>query len=72
MLKETVTRLNRGICHPDSREDDKNQKKSADTPGQGPHDFVVAQLLSHPHGQMRQSERCVPNSEISPEVCLLT
>ena len=55
---ETATRLSRGIGYRDSREDDKNQKKSADTVGQNPHDFVVARLLSCPHA-LNAPERAV-------------
>ena len=46
---EAATWLSRGVGYGDCREEDENQKKSADTPSQAPHDFVVARLLSPLH-----------------------
>jgi protein-L-isoaspartate O-methyltransferase len=39
---ETATWMSRGIGWRDCREEDRNQKKSAEIAGQGPHEFVVA------------------------------
>ena len=55
---ETATRLSGGVGHRDSREDNKNQKKSADVAGQGAHEFVVARLLPRLHA-LNAPERAV-------------
>ena len=43
---ETAAWLSYGVGYRDAGVDDKNQKKSVDSTGQGPHEFVVARLLS--------------------------
>src|SRR6476620_10966179 len=46
---ETAAFLSCGVGYRDCREEDENQKKSAEIAGQGPHEFVVARLLSPWH-----------------------
>ena len=55
---EAATWFSRGAGYRDSRKDDKNQKKSAAATGQGPHEVVVARLLSGQHA-LNAPERAV-------------
>jgi hypothetical protein len=55
---DNETATSRGVSSLDSREEDDNQKKSADIAGRGPHEFVVARLLTPPHA-LNAPERAV-------------
>jgi hypothetical protein len=55
---EMATCLSRGVDYRDCKEEDENQKKSAGIAGQGPHEFVVARLLSRAHA-LNAPERAV-------------
>ena len=55
---ETATLGTGGVGCRDRKEKDKNQNKFADVAGQGPHEFVVTRLASHPHA-LNAPERAV-------------